>query len=177
MQKSSKCPDKGQPAIPHPFFKKKNAGSLPLVLKIDFLYGAAVQVGLDLGCPRLGSWASLPPRHLQGGAGICLASGCLPVRLASFLMIDDLCSQFYICGRFLSGGLARARRACFCSSHLAQGDNWWPLEFVFHKIGQSSTRRPESQHTVYRRCRSRADWEVIYGGDSLVKPREAREGL
>lgn len=72
-------------------------------------------------------------------------------------------------------GLIDGRSACFCSSYLAQGDNWWPLEFVSHKIGQSSTRRSESQHTVYRQCRSRADWEVSYGGDSLVKPSEPRE--
>lgn len=50
------------------------------------------------------------------------------------------------------------------------------MEFVFHKPGQSSTRRSESQHTVYRQCRSRADWEVRNGGDSLLKARESREG-
>lgn len=56
---------------------------------------------------QLGLFApSAPP-----GRSRCLASGCLPFLLASFLMIDDLCSQFQICSRFFSGGLDR-RKEC-----------------------------------------------------------------
>lgn len=33
-----------------------------------------------------------------------------------------------------------AGRGCFCTSYLTQKGNWWPLEFVFHGVGQSSTR-------------------------------------
>lgn len=29
---------------------------------------------------------------------------------------------------------------CFCASYLTKKGNWWPLEFVLHGVGQSSTR-------------------------------------
>lgn len=134
-----------------------------------------MQVGLDLGCPRLGSWTSLPP-SVPPGRSRCLASGRPPFLLASFLMIADLCSPVRFVADSSSVGLMGEGGACFCFSYPAQGDNGWPLELVFHKTGQSSTRRSESQSPVYRQCRSRADWEVRYEGESLVKPRESREG-
>lgn len=57
----------------------------------------------------------------------------------------------------------QAGSGCFRASYLVQGGNWWPLEFAFHRVGQSSTRSSESQPAVHRQCRSRADWEVRYG--------------
>lgn len=33
-----------------------------------------------------------------------------------------------------------AGSGCFCASYLTQKGNWWPLEFVFHGVGQSSPR-------------------------------------
>lgn len=91
-----------------------------------------MQVGLDLGCPRLGSWTSLPT-SVPTGRSRCLASGGPPFLLASFLMIADLCSPVRFVADSSSVGLMGGRgvhASASLTQHREIMGGLWSLSFT-----------------------------------------------